>query len=337
MKHKCGCIFETTPNAFKNMEKRCPDCFPCSNQKKDTEKFKHDVFIKYGHEYEVLGEYKNTHTKIDMKHNCGCNFEAIPNNFLRGEKKCPDCFGKYNLDRTTESFKEEVFKKYGNEYKVLGEFKAVAIHITMQHVKCECIYQVTPDSFLQGRRCPDCYGTRKKTTEEFKKEVFETVGVEYSVLSAYKTNKEYVTMRHNKCGYVYMVIPNSFILGTRCPKCNQSKGEAAIAKVLDKLLIKYDTQNNSCINPKTKHVLPFDFAILKDDKPIAFIEYDGELHFKPFRHFGGEKRLKDCQERDRIKNKFAISKGIPLLRISYIDLKNIKSIVKEFIKDLRIE
>lgn len=334
MKHKCGCTFVTKPNVFKNMKKPCPDCFPFSNKKKDTEKFKDDVLTKYGHEYEVLGEYKNNHTKIDIKHICGCSFKAIPNNFLRGDKKCPDCFGKYNLDRTTESFKEEVFKMYGNEYKVLGEFKAVAIHITMQHYKCGCIYQVTPDCFLHGNRCPNCYGTHKKTSEEFKKEILETVGDEYSVLGEYRTNKECVAMRHNKCGHVYKVIPNSFIIGTRCPKCNQSKGEAAIAKVLDKLSIKYDTQNNSCINPKTKHILPFDFAILKDDKPIAFIEYDGELYFKPFRHFGGEKRLKDCQERDRIKNEFATTKGIPLLRISYTELKNIKPIVKEFIKDL---
>ncbi|MGE7772305.1 hypothetical protein ACQKMK_17550 [Viridibacillus arvi] len=334
MKHKCGCTFETKPNTFKCRKKRCPDCFPCATKKKDTEKFKQDVFKKYCYDYEVLGEYKNNHTKIDMKHSCGCNFEAIPGNFLSGQKKCPDCFGKYNLERTTESFKEEVFEMYADEYSVLDEFKAVAIHITMQHNKCGFIYQVTPESFLQGRRCPDCYGTRKKTTEEFKKEVFEAVGVEYSVLGEYKTNKKYITMQHNECGYVYKIVPNSFKIGTRCPKCNLSKGEAAVAKVLDKLQVKYDTQNDSCINPKSKHVLPFDFAIMKDEKPIAFIEYDGELHFKPFKHFGGEKRLKACQERDRIKSEFAATKKIPLLRIPYTEFKNIEQIVKEFITEL---
>lgn len=38
-----------------------------------------------------------------MKHSCGCHFEAIPNNFLRGTKNCPDCFGKYNINYGVKS------------------------------------------------------------------------------------------------------------------------------------------------------------------------------------------------------------------------------------------
>ena len=60
----------------------------------------------------------------------------------------------------------------------------------------------------------------RKTTEEFKQEVYNLVGNEYSVLGEYITNKTKIKMRHNKCGYEYEVTPNSFLSnGNRCREC----------------------------------------------------------------------------------------------------------------------
>lgn len=61
--------------------------------------------------------------------------------------------------------------------------------------------------------------TKRKTDEQFKKEVFDLVGNEYTFLDTYVNNKTKLRVRHNKCGNVYEVVPYSFKKGRRCPKC----------------------------------------------------------------------------------------------------------------------
>lgn len=64
----------------------------------------------------------------------------------------------------------------------------------------------------------------KKTTEDFKKDVYELVGDEYSVLGEYINRKIKIQMRHNICGNKYEVAPSGFIFqGSRCPKCSRRK------------------------------------------------------------------------------------------------------------------
>ncbi len=86
----------------------------------------------------------------------------------------------------------------------------------MSHAKCGFKYEVDPNTFLQGHRCPKCAGTMKKNTEQFKKEVCDLVGEEYTVLGEYKNSKTKIKIKHNKCGYEYEVTPNSFLRGRRC-------------------------------------------------------------------------------------------------------------------------
>lgn len=61
--------------------------------------------------------------------------------------------------------------------------------------------------------------TKRKTNEQFKKEIFDLVGDEYTFLDPYVNNKTKLRVRHNKCGNVYEVVPYSFKQGRRCPKC----------------------------------------------------------------------------------------------------------------------
>ena len=64
--------------------------------------------------------------------------------------------------------------------------------------------------------------------------------------------------------------------------------------------------------------LRYDFAILdKSSTPIRLIEFDGEQHIRPSEHFGGENRFKIQQENDVLKNQYALSHNIPLVRIPY--------------------
>ena len=192
-------------------------------KKKTTEEFKKEVFNLVGNEYTVLGEYIGTHTKILMKHNkCGFEYEVIPSSFLQG-RRCPKC--ARTMKKDTNIFKEDVYKQVGNEYTVLGEYINSYTKILMKHNKCGFEYEMRPDNFLQGHRCPKCFGfgRKKKDTNIFKEEVYEQVGNEYTVLGEYIGADDKILMKHNICGFEYEVIANIFLQGCRCPYCHKNK------------------------------------------------------------------------------------------------------------------
>jgi hypothetical protein len=132
----------------------------------------------------------------------------------------------------TEEFKKFVFDQVGSEYAVVGEFHGTTKYIEMIHNFCydggNCQYSVTPEKFKSGRRCPHCaimirskkiHEKTKKTTEEFKKEVFDLVGDEYSVVGSYINKDKKIKLIHNVCGEEYDVSPNHFLRGNRCKYC----------------------------------------------------------------------------------------------------------------------
>ena len=63
----------------------------------------------------------------------------------------------------------------------------------------------------------------KKTNKEFLNEVKELVRNEYTFLEDYVNNKIKILCRHNKCGNEYLVSPNRFLSGRRCPYCSGKK------------------------------------------------------------------------------------------------------------------
>lgn len=74
---------------------------------------------------------------------------------------------------------------------------------------------------------------------------------------------------------------------------------------------------------KDKYVLRFDFAILNaESQVIALIEVDGEQHYRAINFFGGEENLEYNQLHDKIKSDYCKENNLPLIRISYIDLRN---------------
>lgn len=69
---------------------------------------------------------------------------------------------------------------------------------------------------------------RRKTDIQFKQEVQDLVGNEYTFIDSYVNNYTKIKARHNKCGNIYWVTPNSFLEGHGCPYC------AGLAKKTDK-------------------------------------------------------------------------------------------------------
>lgn len=66
----------------------------------------------------------------------------------------------------------------------------------------------------------------------------------------------------------------------------------------------------------------FDFYIPNLQGVPAIIEVDGEQHFKPI--YGRQSFLKG-QEHDRRKNSYCLANNIPLYRIPYWEIKNLRT------------
>lgn len=128
---------------------------------------------------------------------------------------------------TTKEFKEKVYNLVGNEYSVLGEYTNSVTKLIIRHNSTMCNsheYLIKPSSFLSGNRCPKCNNMRKgrkpKTTQDFKKELYEIVGDEYELLSKYNGVYNKLTLLHKKCGREWKVTPNAFISSkNRCHYC----------------------------------------------------------------------------------------------------------------------
>lgn len=71
-------------------------CRYCAGKMLKThEKFKEEMYELYEDEYTVVGKYKNSKTKIKIRHNlCGHEWEILPNSILK-QRLCPNCCKSY--------------------------------------------------------------------------------------------------------------------------------------------------------------------------------------------------------------------------------------------------
>lgn len=223
--------------------------------------------------------------------------------------------------KSHKQFILDVKAKYDDEYTILGLYVNNKHKILVRHNICGNEYKVRPDKLLQGRRCFKCYGTPKKTTNEYIQEVKTVCGDEYDVLGEYKGNKVKIEMIHNKCGHTWFVSPNTFISnGNRCPKCKNSKGEELVSSILTKYNINYIREYifDDCVN--IKH-LRFDFYIPTMN---ICIEYNGRQHYEIVNAFGGAAEFEKVQTRDKVKVEYCNTKGIKLIVIPYYsDIENV--------------
>lgn len=107
-----------------------------------------------------------------------------------------------------------------------------------------------------------------------------------------------------------------------------SKHEMQIMHYLKLLEVRYIREYNpqGLVNPATCYPLFIDFFL--PDYNIA-IEFDGSHHYKQIK---GYSSLKKTQERDVIKTKYCLYKGIKLLRIPYWETENMELIINAFLK-----
>ena len=101
-----------------------------------------------------------------------------------------------------------------------------------------------------------------------------------------------------------------------------SNGEQKVASLLKRNGIPFKTEIMFKGLVGKKHIqLRYDFAIIKNNKVFILIEVDGRQHYEYIKYFHKNySGFLRSQERDRVKNKFALINNIPLIRIPYWDL-----------------
>ena len=315
-------------------------------KRKTDEEFKKEVKDLVGDEYTFLQEYRTSKIKIKVRHNSqNCNnheYSVSPNSFTSLGRRCPKCcemarIERFKVRKTDKEFKEEVKSLVGDEYVFLEKYELYMEKLKVKHNGCGYVYFATPSVFFQGKKCPNCDPTRRKTQKEFEEEVKELVGVEYVFLEDYINTDTKINVIHTTCGHEYSTKPDNFFLGNRCPKCRESKGEKKVGRHLETLGVSYEAQQTFRDLVDYRH-LRYDFSILDNNGyVIGLIEYDGEQHFIPVSVFGGEKSLKDTRRKDFLKDGYAEKNNIPLLRIPYWDFKYIEEEIDEFLYENGIE
>lgn len=232
--------------------------------------------------------------------------------------------------KTQEQFVEEVYNLVGNEYTVLGEYKNNKEPILMRHNSESCNnneWDCTPKWFTKGTRCPACqHRSFKKTTDEFKKEVYDLVGDEYTVLGEYVRTHTHLDMRHNECGHIYPVKPRMFLLGRRCPECKNKQKDSKAVKFIENYLkdnnIQFEREKTfEGFNSNKRLNTPYSFDFFLPEYNLL-LEFDGEQHFRAFRN--NVEKLKKTHENDLIKNQWVKEHLISLVRLNYKHEKNLE-------------
>lgn len=281
---------------------------------------------------EVLGTYTKAKDKIKIKCKvCGHEWEATPNNLLRG-RGCPKCkvdkFGKSRL-KSKEQFVEEAniihnfkydYSKF--EYKTSHEKGIVICPIHGD-------FEVSPANHLSGKNCPKCAlehrsRLRSSNTEEFIEKAKQIHGNKYdynkvnyinnhTLVSIICHKKDFQGVEHGE----FLQQPNSHLNGCGCPKCRQSHGERFITNYLNNNKInftpQYSIEINKDINISGKANIDF---YLPDYN--LFIEYNGIQHYVERQAFGGKLEFERQQKRDEYVRNYCKENNIRLLEIPYI-------------------
>ena len=162
VRHKCGYEWKANPEPLWNGH-GCPVC--SGNLKKNADTIKKEIFDLVGDEYEVLGEYVNTHTKILFKHNlCGNIFQMSPKAFIFQGQRCPHERYERSAKSNTTPFAEikaKVEKLGKGEYEIIGGYIRSSKRAKFIHHKCGTVFYAEPRSFInQNSRCPYCYRSK---------------------------------------------------------------------------------------------------------------------------------------------------------------------------------
>lgn len=254
----------------------------------------------------IIGEYINTHTKTLCKcDTCGYEWEVTPDKLLQG-RGCPQCSkrikgSKIELQQKLDSLNKNI--------TVIGGYVNRNTPILCRCNICNHVWEVRPYDILNKQGCPKC----NKCTiseEEVLCKIYK-VNPNIKILSSYVNYTTKLQCSCKKCGFSWYALPGNLYQGTGCPKCNMSKGE----KVIERYLLDHKIRYIAQYLVKTENSKFYIDFYLPDFN--CFIEYNGEQHYKPIKHFGGEIQFNKQLIRDSNLRAYCDINNIQLIEIKF--------------------
>lgn len=290
------------------------------------------IIDEVGHKYgslTVIKYAKDKNGRGAWLCQCDCgNTKIVRGSDLR-KGKITHCSAKCSCKKSA-IFKDETGNKYGYLtvlYKT--PFKSSS-NKTLWHCKCECGNEcdILGESLRNGvtKSC----GCKSKLlnsiskTQDLTNKIF---GYLEPIKVAERMTSEGVVWQckcHCGCNRDDIFLPAHRLLTgntASCGRLKRSHGELNIENYLKEHNISYKTEYSfkDLVSPNSNKKLRFDFALFSNKKIIALIEYDGQQHFEPIEHFGGEEEYIKRKINDNLKNVYCDNNSIPLIRISYYD------------------
>jgi hypothetical protein len=203
------------------------------------------------------------------------------------------------------------------------EFVGMKNHEAIYRFKCSCgKYVDRPADLVKRGNTKSCGHLWLDWNDSTKNDIIGQRFGKLVVKSYIGTDKHGSTLFECKCDCGNITILNRYsLVGNRTHSCGcvVSVGESNIKRILTEENIKYKPQYcfTDLLSEVGGHLL-YDFAILSSDGQVErLIEFDGQQHIKPYEYFGGEEKFLKVQKNDTLKNQYALSHNIPLVRIPY--------------------
>ena len=276
---------------------------------------------------ERIPNYNNT-GKTYYKCMCDCgNIHFVPNSNWNKAYSC-GCVTRKGLsqriDRVGEKYShltiiEMLYKYKGNQ--------------TYARCKCDCGNEtIAYMGNIKSGKTKSCGCIEIQSKFGRKNHEKNLIGKQFGHLTVISlTDKRYANgnvgwLCECDCGSQVIVRSGNLLRGkTRSCGCNKtSKYEEYVENILDEMNISYcrEYRFDDCRN---HFPLPFDFYIEDNNKKYC-IECQGQQHYEPIAHFGGEERFKTTQLNDKIKKEYCKNNNITLICLPYtlskIEMKN---------------
>jgi DNA-directed RNA polymerase subunit RPC12/RpoP/very-short-patch-repair endonuclease len=300
----------------------------------NSKKYKTNLFINKAklihndsYDYSMV-EYINNYTNIRIIcYKCGKIFTQTPKNHLKG-CKCSYCSNKIV---NTETFINKAKLIHNDSY----DYSIVEYEHSKNKIDIICIkhglFKQTPNEHLSGNGCPVCRGGVLISKESWLQKVYDVHYnlYDYSLVDYINTQTKVKIIC--KTHGIFEQKPNDHQQGKGCPICKLSKGELKIKLWLTDNNITFSQQHKFDNCKGRYNTLPFDFYLPEHN---TCIEFDGKQHFEIVhrskdKNKNSETFIQTCIN-DNIKDKFCNDYNIHLIRISYLEYKNIQSILEEF-------
>src|SRR5699024_9063560 len=155
---------------------KCPICYPRKLGGNSTKRITEEEFLKrfkdkLSDEYTYISGFKNTKENILIRHNvCDHEYKVSPNMLLGSRnRRCPNYTNNKRGSKADKNYLDNILleSNMDNEYEWLnGQVynNDNKEKYRIKHIGCGNIYDVRPNDFQQGYRCPYC--SLKSSDEE---------------------------------------------------------------------------------------------------------------------------------------------------------------------------